>query len=527
MKDFFRQSMAWLHTWSGLVPGWMLYFIFLTGTLGYFDTEIDRWMKPELPQARYDLSSAPLATSAVEYLQREAAGAKRWFVSLPVDRNQPYLRVFWPGKDRGQNNKLLDPANGEPFAARDTGGGQLLYRMHWNLHYLPKTLAHWLVGAATLGMFVALITGIIIHVKIFKDFFTFRPAKGQRSWLDAHNVLSVSALPFHVMITFTGLLFMAGTYMPLIAAAQYGASAEGQKRFNQELFGNMRDMPAAGVAAPLTDLVNVVREGERLWGQGGVESFEVINPGDASARVLLHRRSEPTVSRSNETYIFDGVSGALLEQRPANTSGAKTARDFLLGLHEGLFAGPIVRGLYALSGLLGSAMIATGLVLWVVKRRQREHKKVGGEGFGLRLVERLNIGTLIGLPVGVAAFFWANRLLPVELLQRDEWETHALFLTWGAMLLHAALRPTAKAWTEQLGIAALTFGLLPMLNAFTTDRGLVPSVRSEDWVFAGFDIAMLAVGLVSAWGAYRTWRRQIAKAALPSPKKPALQGVQA
>lgn len=524
MREFFRQSMAWLHTWSGLVPGWVLYFIFLTGTLGYFDTEIDRWMKPELPPARYDMTAAPLAAHAVNYLQREATGAPRWFVSLPGDRDQPYLRLFWPGKQReGNTTKLLDPASGDPFTARDTGGGQLLYRMHWNLHYLPKTLAHWLVGAATLGMFVALITGIIIHVKIFKDFFTFRPAKGQRSWLDAHNVLSVSALPFHLMITFTGLLFMAATYMPLIAVAQYGASPEGQKRFTQELFGNARDIPAAGTPAPLIDLVSLVRDGEERWGSGGVESFEVINPGDANARVILRRRGEPAVLRSSEISIFDGVSGALLESRPATTSPAKAARDLLLGLHEALFAGPLLRALYGLSGLLGTAMIATGLVLWVVKRRQREQKKAGGEGVGLRFVERLNIGTIIGLPVAVAAYFAANRLLPVDLPERGEWEVHAMFLTWAALLLHAALRPTARAWSEQLGVAALAFGLLPPLNALTTERGLVHSLRAGDWVFAGFDLVMLAVGAAFAWGFHRTRRQRVARR---SGRQPALQGVQ-
>ena len=46
MKDRFRQSMAWLHTWLGLLFGWVLYFIFVTGTAGYLDTEIDRWMRP-------------------------------------------------------------------------------------------------------------------------------------------------------------------------------------------------------------------------------------------------------------------------------------------------------------------------------------------------------------------------------------------------------------------------------------------------------------------------------------------------
>ena len=49
MGATFRQSMAWLHTWTGLTVGWVLYFIFLTGTVGYLNNEVDRWMRPEAP----------------------------------------------------------------------------------------------------------------------------------------------------------------------------------------------------------------------------------------------------------------------------------------------------------------------------------------------------------------------------------------------------------------------------------------------------------------------------------------------
>ncbi len=32
MGRTFRQSMAWLHAWSGLVVGWVLFAVFVTGT---------------------------------------------------------------------------------------------------------------------------------------------------------------------------------------------------------------------------------------------------------------------------------------------------------------------------------------------------------------------------------------------------------------------------------------------------------------------------------------------------------------
>ena len=40
--------MAWLHTWFGLVLGFVLMVVFFFGSLSVFDREIDRWA-PETP----------------------------------------------------------------------------------------------------------------------------------------------------------------------------------------------------------------------------------------------------------------------------------------------------------------------------------------------------------------------------------------------------------------------------------------------------------------------------------------------
>src|SRR5690606_12880194 len=89
-----------------------------------------------------------------------------------------------------------------------------LYRMHWKLHYLPQMLGVFVVGFCTMALLVALITGVIAHKRIFADFFTFRPRKGQRSWLDFHNLMGVLSLPFLIMITYSGLIFYTVTYVP-------------------------------------------------------------------------------------------------------------------------------------------------------------------------------------------------------------------------------------------------------------------------------------------------------------------------
>lgn len=522
MMGHFRQSMAWLHTWTGLVLGWLLFFMFVTGTAGYFDTEIDRWMQPELPVAPATIDAQHSVRVAQAFLEDHAHDKSRWFINLPLDRNDPYLSVFWQ-QERAQGGHgmhadrvVLDAHTGTPLAARDTSGGQQLYRMHWKLHYLPEAAGQWIVGVATMFMLVALITGIVVHKKFLADFFTFRPGKGVRSWLDAHNAASVISLPFQLMITYSGLIFLMTVYMPLIVATFYGGGDEGQRAFRDELTARPALARPARTPAPLMPLDRIVADAQLRWGEERIGALDVRSPYDAHARVIVRGDVAASPLRAAPSLVYDGVSGELLAEQGARESVAKSTRDLLLGLHEGLFAGTVLRWLYFLSGLLGCAMIGTGLVLWSVKRRQREVRQGGFAHPGLWLVERLNVATLVGLPVGIAAYFWANRLLPLELVERAAWEVHILFLTWAAMAAHAAFRPVWHAWREQLGLASAAYGLLPLLNALTTERHLGYSLAVGDWVLAGFDLTMLGLGVSFALGAYALDRRQRCAAARPA-----------
>ena len=82
MKDGFRQCMAWLHTWSGLLVGWVLFAVFLTGTAAYLRPEISYWMRPEI--VRSTTGTQVAAVAAMAYLQAEPPRSPAWFITLPA-----------------------------------------------------------------------------------------------------------------------------------------------------------------------------------------------------------------------------------------------------------------------------------------------------------------------------------------------------------------------------------------------------------------------------------------------------------
>jgi uncharacterized iron-regulated membrane protein len=499
VKNGFRQSMAWLHTWTGLLLGWLLFAIFVTGTSSYFQEEITAWMTPEVRSVPADGPTSFAA--AANWLEREAPGASEWSV-YSAGKRAAGLQLYWVnGPDApadAPTDARLDGA-GRKAEARETGGGDFLYRFHYNLHYINWYWGRWIVGIAAMAMLVAIFSGIVTHKKIIADFFLLRFGKGQRSWLDAHNVSSVLFLPFILMITYTGLVSLATHYMPWGIAANY---ADEQKFFDAT-FPWPAPAEKAG-PAPLTAVAPLVERAERTWG-AGAGSVRILNPGDRTAEVIVSTAPDANMSVRPRSLTFDGVTGKLLSAH--NPSGAATATEgTMIGLHAGRFASSVLRTLYFLSGLAGCIMVATGLILWTVKRRtkladpDRPH-------FGFRLVEKLNIGAIAGLPFAIAVYFLANRLLPVEGAGRSDREIAAFFIAWGAVFVWAAARPSRRAWAEALAAVAMSFALVPVINALTTDRSLVASLIAGDWVFAGFDTAMLLIAAGFGWAASKVLRR--------------------
>lgn len=539
-----RQSMSWLHTWASLILGWLLYAIFLTGTLSFFQNAITVWMKPEFHQSVPPKTQIEQTRVALAYLQQHHPDAGSWAIQLPNSRqNTTTLTIRSAGEDprarRGGTRVTIDSATGEVLQARETRGGSFLYRFHFELYGLPRIWARWMVGVTTLLMLVAIISGVITHKKIFKDFFTFRPGKGQRSWLDAHNATAVFALPFHIMITFSGLLLLLFTLMPWGVNQIYenrGAFLQDQRkslvqdnsiqaesreshseskerrpqaeRENRGERGEMsarsesrhsRDEMQAAPPAPLIDLNPILAIAEKEWKNNPVGTITIIQPNTVKAKIELRALNRVSVAYRNiyPSLAFNGVTGDL---EPDQTtlkmpSVANGIYNVFTTLHEARGVDLALRWLLFMSGVVGTLMIATGLILWCVKRAPQQQKQ-GYKSFGYRLVEVTNIAAIIGLPVACAAYFYANRFIPADMEMRLNWEIRSFFIVWLLTLLYAMIRTHHQAWLELLLLATAAFALLPIVNFMTGGQAIWNTIMHGQWVITSFDLAMWVLAIL-------------------------------
>jgi uncharacterized iron-regulated membrane protein len=511
MKGPFRQSMTWLHTWSSLILIWLLFAVFVTGTLSFYRTEITHWMQPEGHIAN-KVDTVTAADSAWDRLTLLAPWGKSWSVSLPSERN-PKTGVSWVAEGEAEERRrgpraLINASNGEVLALRETAGGNFLYDFHFELYAMPRDVGRTIVGVASMLMLVAIISGVIMHRKIFSDFFTFRPRKRTVSWIDGHVIGSVLALPFHIMITFSGLVLLSSTL--LFWNSNPGTQNGGRPTtVAPSQLEHINTSTHTRPAAVKPDLAGILADAEQLFG-GPVASLNIQHPMTANARIQVTSATRDSLfgGRTGRQLHYDLNGNRQNDASPGDTavqsmaSSLATAVFIVLKVtHEARFADVITRMLFFIAGILGSAMVATGAVLWVVKRTRKQAGSVGYE-----LVSMLNLTAIAGLMVAIGSYFWANRLLPADMESRDLWEIRVFFLTWLLTLLHAYLARKQHGWFIQLSLAATLFICIPILDGLTSPVGLWAGLVAHDWPRIGFDLIALITGFGLLMSAF--WVRQ-------------------
>lgn len=541
MFNSLRQSMGWVHTWLGLVLGFVLMICFFFGTLSVFDREIDRWA---IPDTRFEPQPMPsfdkVLKPVYEKLQPDAADMKaterRVIGSLPAaetleleslfaytTHRDPVLLI---GGDFAIPNQPVDPTDDHQHvhgrATMNPATGEMLnddalkigsdwfYPMHFSLHLNWMSLGYWVVGLAALVMLVGLVSGVIIHRKLFSELFTFRPWRNLfRSSLDLHNMTGVVALPFHFFFAFTALvIFASNVYLPVTHTTLKPLHEQHDKR---EAMRTGLPHEPAGMAAPLASVDAMVAEAKRRWAErdmaGEVGFLSIEHLGDENGYVSIYRAGSDRVALVGEGIHFKASTGEVLREDPPRRV-VSSIDEFLTGLHLQHFEHWFLRWLYVFGGLLGATCIATGFVLFVEKRKTR-HARNGSQGS--RVVDAMAVTTVNGMLIAAIGMLVANRVLPTNLAGKGEWEQTAFWSLWGLALLHAVWRssPVAKArrnpaWHEQLLLIGFLSLSAVVLNWITTGDHLIKTIFTDTyWAVAGVDLSLIATAVVAFCAAAR------------------------
>jgi len=534
----FRVAMTWVHTWLGLVLGFVLVVVFFFGSLSVFDREIDRWAIPETrfepqPLPSFDTMLRPIFERIEPEAEELENARERVGQALPTNlrlmnwsayttHRDPVLTLYaeyavpnpQDPDDHVHGHVTIDPRNGQLLSHDQLAlGSEFFYPMHISLHLHWLDLGYWIVGIAALAMLIALVSGVVIHKKIFREFFTFRPHKqGQRTKLDLHNLTGVVALPFHVMFPLTGLVIFAGIYFP-VAETMLKPLADKHEQIEAREKGLPHER--SGISAPLASVDAMVVEAKRRWARRGMPGevgyLAVNHVGDRSGYVTIYRAGSDRVTLVGQAINFEAATGRVLYEEPPPTVISGIA-EFLTGLHLQHFQHWLLRWLYVFGGLSGCVCIATGLVFFVGKRKQK-HAAQGIQG--ARWVDALAITSVTGPVLATLGILIANRCLPADLANRGTWQEGLFGASWLIALAHAALRSApvrqariAPAWREQCCAITVLAGTAVVMNWITTGDHLARTIARGYWPVAGVDLALLGTAGVALIAAHRLRRQE-------------------
>ena len=342
-----------LHAWTGIITGLLLFVICFSGAVVVFKHEIDLWANPVARAAPW--VAEPVGFDAVlSAAQAYAPGFKVDSLSLPTPLMPAYVIVGRSAE--GQRMKLAARAdNGALLGPMDSELGQFIRTLHVFLFFGPR----WIVGFMGVVMLALIVSGVLIHQKIFKDLFTQRWRNSLRLMMsDAHKAVGVWALLFHILIAFTGAwLGLAPVFTGAMRHLNLTQSPPTQDKI----------LPGAPAVMPSLDALYA----------GAQHALPEVKLQRVTLTHWEHENAHVTFSGPAREYLgmlgsvrYHARSAAMLDQRkPAEAGFWSRFTGLMEPLHFGDFGGLSLKWLYFILGMSPALLSITGTWLWLEQQR--------------------------------------------------------------------------------------------------------------------------------------------------------------
>ncbi|MFA0812321.1 PepSY-associated TM helix domain-containing protein [Microbulbifer epialgicus] len=488
-----------VHTWTGIIAGLFLYIAFVAGALTMFKGPLNEWAL----QSETTLPGVPIEDYNAliqRVLQEHPEAAKRMLVEFPaagpqaaplsweIENHETHESTYWYASF-DENGELIT----ESFSLSTIG--EFVDHLHRTAG-IPGGDGHDAIGTYVLGVvsalyFVALISGLIIFLPTwFKDFLVLRKGKNRkRYWLDFHNVLGISSLPFHLIIAFTAFVF--AFHDPLYDALRtvvYGDSPMFTRPPPQELRGFSE-------LVPVDELENLVRVQESEFRMAEVlyMNLDTVSPSMRIGGYVdghLVRGAEYAYAMGNP-YINEIPYSSIL---PSQLNGYSGTVISIFSLHFGSFGGELVRWMYFVFGIMGALIFFSGNLLWVETRRkkQRAQGMLPQQTKSSINMAKLTIGVGLGTILGIAASMLAVKWLPHAQIDIVFWQKATYYTGFLFGVGWAFVRRPADAAKQLLLLSSLAVILIPLSSLM---RGNLWDASIAVWAV---DLSALLIGLILA-----------------------------
>ncbi|MFT3801142.1 MAG: PepSY-associated TM helix domain-containing protein [Burkholderiaceae bacterium] len=547
--DFVRVYKS-VHTWTGIISGMALFIAFYAGALTVFKEPIRRWSTP--PSAVMQAVPPDVVQPLIVQTLATTPAAARGF-TLRLDGDKAIPRLEWQVRDPKAGDH--DESAARHYAATMGADGRVRVveespsRLVEFIDILHRVVGlptdsdpnRWIMGVIAALYTVALVSGVVVLLpSLVKDFFALRIGRNlKRMWLDAHNVVGIVSLPFHIVMALTAVVF---AYHDQIYALQDKVVHQSQwSQAFQRPQGKPGEAPAPRDPAamlPPDRLLQIVKAAAPGLEPSGIQYQQVTGPR-AVARVW---GKDPTVVSPRAMGGFaaiDPYDGRLLatDFLPGRQNVPNLFISSFFALHMASFGGAVVPWLYFLLGLAGAWLFYSGNLLWVETRRKALRKSEQSAGppvqrLDTRLMAAATVGVCLGCAAGISLTIAAAKWLPGRVESLAAWHMGIYYAVFFGSVGWAFLRGAARAVVPLLWLVVACTAAIPLSTLLAVPfPGLGPWADGEAAAL-GVDATAVIGALCFAWMARATARRVrqgpadsvwSARPAEPSPGVPVVQ----
>lgn len=514
-----------VHTWVGIVSGLLLFIAFYAGAFSMLEPEITRWASApaERPAASADADAA----------------MQQFFAEHPDVQGRVSLRLAGPDHATPLI-KLVDKARKESWfelgqdgrmqslsrtKEEDSSGNFVDYLHRKGGLPVPLDWAEPVIGVVSLLYALALVSGVVVLLpSLVKDLLYVRlGANLKRMWLDIHNLLGITSLPFHIAIALSAAVF--GLHDAIYSVQDHFIYKDGLRATVAR--SSAPKPPAVLDPGQWLKPSDVVSRLQAQAPQFTPRVIDYVGLGGKQPVLFVAGLDDQHFKRGAlYGYAFvDPATGRIFDsthvpgQQGSALSGALSV---FFSLHFGSFGGDPVRVLYVLLGLSGALLFYTGNLLWIETRtkrlRQRSpHAAVFERPRHVRALSALTVGVCLGCAAALPATLVAARWLSPWVGDMDVVHQGVFYALFAGCMAWAGLWGTARVAAPLLWFTAACNALVP-ITALLFAAGLGGAKpRPHEGGFWLLELLCLLLAVFFAVLAYRRRYPRLAATAAPTP----------
>lgn len=503
-----------VHSWTGILAGLALFIAFYAGALTVFKSPIRDWVTPPSSIRMTPLEQTKPLIEAI--LAEHPQLAREFTIQLTPSSAVP-TRFSWQ-----EHNSSDDDSHGNArvFGASLTENGQVITQELQpsglpefldTLHRvvgLPvdNDLTRWIMGVVAVLYALAIISGIIILLpSLLKDFFALRVGKNlKRMWLDAHNIVGVISLPFHLIMALTAVTF---AFHDVIYQGQNQAWHGG--KFAAASSGNKNPERASAIR-PMSDLLppqQLLANIQQIAPDFEVDAlqYQKVDSGKPRVRAWGHNDQAVMPRAQGGFLVLDPFSGKLVSKDllPGQQTTANASISSFFALHMASFGGVMVRWMYFILAMAGAWLFYSGNLLWLESRRKKtahNSTHIPEQRKDTRFMAALTIGISLGCVMGISL---AMAITKVASLTATDSTLYlpAYYLTLCAAIAWSFFRTAARAAIELLWACVLATLSIPLASLMVSATS---GQYGQGW---GVDLTAIVGSSLLCWLARSSQRR--------------------